>query len=139
MIWGRIRERFRDRAAEWFCAGNMTWTGAALLHPSQTFTAPGWQSFRWLGEDLTGYLIGGLGLLWLVGLIINGALQSVTSTIRLGCAFVGSLAYGFLAVGFTFSFLINGVLPTAIGTNFLISALGLYSLFWITVDKRENG
>ena len=139
MITGRIVERFRERAPEWYCAANMAQFGATLLHPSETFVAPGFEAFRPFGEVLIGWVIGLLGVAWLVGLIINGARQRITSTIRMFCGFVGAMVYGMLALGFTHSFFANGILPTAIGNNFLISILALYSLYWIAIDKRRNG
>ncbi len=139
MITGRIKERFRERASEWFCAANMAVWGGTLTHPSETFTSPPFQAFRPLGEDITGVLVGGLGLAWLVGLIVNGARQRITSSIRMVCAFVGAMVYGLLAIAFAYSFLLNGILSTGIGTYGLISVLALYSLYWITIDKRDNG
>lgn len=135
----RLRERFHQRASEWFCAANMAVWGAILLHPSETFSSPAYEAFRRIGERGTGFLVGGLGLAWLLGLIINGARQRVTSSIRLTCALVGALVYSMLGVGFVCSYFVNGVLSTGTGTYFLISALAFYSLYWITIDKRING
>lgn len=139
MIVGRIRERFRDRLSEWFCAANMAWAGTALLHPSDTFTSPAYQAFRRFGEDATGWVIGSLGLLWLIGLIVNGSRQRGTSTIRLVCALVGALGYGTMGIGFGYGAWQSGIMNIAGGTYMLMSALALYSLYWIAVDKRTNG
>lgn len=139
MIIGRIRERFRDRLSEWFCAANMTWVGTALLHPSDTFGAPAYRSFRWIGEGGAGWAIGILGLFWLIGLIINGSRQKATSTIRMVCATVGAIAYGLLGIGFGISALQSTVMNIACGSYMLMSALALYALYWIAVDKRTNG
>lgn len=139
MIFLRIRERARERLSEWFCACNMTQFGATLYHPSSTFNSPAYEAFAWFGEEMTGLVIGSLGVAWIIGLIVNGARQQVTSTIRMFCAFIGALVYGMLGIGFLWSYAINGVLSTGIGNYFLISVLVLYSLYWIAVDKRTNG
>lgn len=140
MIFLKIRERFHERASEWFCAASMATWGATLLHPSDTFASPSYEAFaRTLGEDGTGLVVGTMGVAWLIGLIINGARQKATSTIRAVCAFFGALVYGLLGLGFVSSYLINGVLSTGIGTYFGLSILALYSLYWIAIDKRTNG
>ncbi len=135
----RLIRRFRGRASEWFCAANMFAWGATLLHPSATFTSPAFQAFDRLGEDKTGALVGGCGLVWIVGLIVNGTVESVTTPIRAICAFAGAMVYGFLALGFVFSFQLNGILSTGISNYGLISLLALYSLYWIMRDKRSGG
>lgn len=112
--------------------------GATLLHPSETFTSPAFQAFTVIGEDRTGWLVGGLGALWVLGLIVNGSLENVTSPIRAICAFAGAMVYGFLALGFLFSFRLNGVLSTGISTYGLISILALYSLYWIMRDRKSG-
>jgi hypothetical protein len=140
MIFLRIKRRFRGRASEWFCAANMTQWGVTLLHPSPTFKAPAYEKFAQLtDETTTGLVIGGLGLAWLIALIINGARQRMTSSLRMLCAFLGAVIYIILALVFFSSYLINGLLPTLVGTNILIALLALYALYWIAVDKRTNG
>lgn len=134
----RIGHRFRGRASEWFCAANMAAWGATLLHESQTFTSPAFAAFQWIGEDRTGMAVGGIGCLWLVGLIVNGSMERTTSLIRSICAALGSLTYGFLAIGFYISYLLTGVLSTGISNYALISALGAYALFWIRRDRKSG-
>lgn len=138
LILVRLARRFRGRASEWFCAANMFAWGATLLHPSETFTSPAFQAFSRMGEDRTGAIVGACGLIWIVGLIVNGSLESVTSPIRAICAFAGAMVYGLLAVGFFYSFQANGVLSTGISNYGLISLLALYSLYWIMRDRRSG-
>ncbi|ORE85308.1 hypothetical protein [Aurantimonas sp. 22II-16-19i] len=139
MIFLRIRHRFHQRASEWFCAANMLQFGLTLMHKSQTFDSPAYTAFRWLGEAWTGAAVGSCGFVWLCGLIVNGARQRVTSTIRAWCAFVGALVYGLLALGFLWSFKMTNLLSTGIGNYALVSVLALYALFHVMRDKREQG
>lgn len=140
MVWLRIQHRFHERSPEWFCAANMAVFGAILLHPSETFASPSFEAFnRLLGEEGSGFVIGTLGVIWLVGLIINGSRQRATSTIRFICAFCGALIYGMLGLGFLVSYFLTGVLSTGIGNYLMISVGALYALRGIAKDKRENG
>ncbi|TPM41528.1 hypothetical protein [Mesorhizobium sp. B2-3-4] len=139
MITGRIVERFRERVSEWFCAGYLFIWGASLLHPSAAFSAPGYAFFRKFGENDVGWTLAGIGLLWLLGLIVNGSRQKATSTIRLCCGVVGSVTFGLFGMGFVGSYYITGILSAGLGLNFLLSLLALYCLYWIAVDKRTNG
>jgi hypothetical protein len=139
MIAGRIVERFRERVSEWFCAAYLFVWGATLLHPSETFSAPGYAFFRQFGENDVGWTLSAIGLLWLLGLIVNGSRQRATSTIRLFCGAIGSVTFGLFGIGFVGSYFMTGILSAGLGLNFLLSFLALYSLYWIAVDKRTNG
>ena len=139
MIIGRIKKRFQERASEWFCAAVTLSFGATLLHPSETFTSPAYRAFEWPGEFWTGVIVADGGFTWLSGLIVNGARQKVTSTIRMVCAFMGALVFGMLGIGFLGAYFINGVLSTGVGHYLLDSVLVLYTLYHIAADKRENG
>lgn len=138
LIFWRLVHRFRGRASEWFCAFNMFAWGATLLHPSATFTSPAYQAFAAIGEDRTGWWVGSCGAIWIVALIINGTLDSVTSPLRAICAFVGSMVFGFLSLGFLYSYQLNGVLSTGVENYALISLLALYSLYWIVRDRKSG-
>jgi hypothetical protein len=137
----RIRERFRQRASEWFCAAMLATWGLALLHPSNNFeSTPAYEAFsRTIKEENMAAALTLLGVAWLVGLIINGARQRVTSTIRACCAFLGGVIYMVMSLGFLSSYFITGVLTAGPSTYALTSALAFYSLYWITIDKRQNG
>lgn len=141
MLFVRIKERFRQRASEWYCAANLAWLGIAMLHPTSIFAAsPGYNSFQSIiTEETMAVLLTALGGAWLVGLIINGARQRVTSTIRIACSLAGGVIYLTMALGFLSSYLQTGVLTAGVGTYFLTSALAFYSLYWVTIDKKLNG
>ncbi|CAD7035698.1 hypothetical protein REJC140_03441 [Pseudorhizobium endolithicum] len=54
------------------------------LLPAQTLNQPAWIAFRYIfhSEDLLGWIMFFVGILRIVGLIINCAKQNVTSQIR---------------------------------------------------------
>jgi hypothetical protein len=135
----RLKERFRERASEWFCAANLTQFGLSLLHPSETFNSPTFAAFHDIGENNMGLLMFVVGFAWFLGLIINGARQRATSTIRLICGVIGTITYGLLALGVLGGFVLTGIWSTGFGNYLLVSLLGLYSLYWIAVDKKVNG
>jgi hypothetical protein len=141
LVFVRITERFRQRMSEWFCAANLLGFGMSLLHPSAAFNGnPAYAAFqRNISEEHMAVCLAGLGLLWLVGLIINGSRQKVTSTIRAACAMTGGVVYMVMSLGFLSSYVITGVLGAGVSTYALISALAFYSLYWIIIDKRANG
>ena len=135
----RIQERFRERAIEWFCAAAMAAWGLGLLHPSLSFTSYAYVAFRGIGETNSGFIGSVIGIGWLIGLIINGAKQRVTSTIRMVCAALGAIAFGILAVGIFYGFLRSGIYSTGVASYAIYSFMSLYSLYWTAVDKRDNG
>lgn len=141
MVFVRIKSRFRHRAAEWFCAANMMFWGLSMVHPSNVFdTGVAYRAFeRTITENLMGTVLAIAGLLWLVGLVINGAREKVTSVIRGVCALFGGIVYFVMALGFLSSYFITGVLTGGVSTHFLTSALAFYSLYWIAKDKRTSG
>lgn len=137
MILIKIRKRFRERASEWYCAANLFAFGSTLLHPSTTFTSPAYAAFESVAtEAQTGAFCAVVGLLWLVGLIVNGQMQLTTSAVRAVCAAIGGVVYGLLCIGFAGSYYFTGVLSTGIGNYFLVSVLAFYCLFWTMKTAR---
>lgn len=83
-------------------AGHLILFGSILLLPTETFNQPAWASFRHLfrSEDLLGWIMFWVGILRLVGLIVNGARKEVTPQIRqisagVGCVIWVGISYGF--------------------------------------------
>ncbi len=138
MVFIRIKNRFRHRASEWFCALNLLLWGVVMLHPSSSFaSSQAYAAFeRTVTEEHMASALTALGLLWLAGLIVNGAREKATSLIRATCAAAGGVIYFTMALGFLSSYFITGVLTAGITTYVLISALSFYSLYWIAKDKR---
>ena len=76
MILVHVKRKARKRASEWFCAINLALFGLTLLAPGALFSAPAYAAFQAvLGETGTGVLAFGLGLVWVGGLVVNGARQ----------------------------------------------------------------
>lgn len=103
-IWIRIQHRFGPRMMEWFMAAHMMLFGCILLLPPVTFNQPTWVTFRELfpSEDLLGWVMFWVGVLRIVGLIINGARKKVTPQIRqisagFGCIIWSGISYGFFS------------------------------------------
>lgn len=101
-IWIRIQHRFGPRMMEWFMAAHMMLFGCILLLPVQTFNQPTWVVFRSIfhSEDLLGWIMFFVGILRIVGLIVNGARKNVTPQIRqisagIGCFIWAGISYGF--------------------------------------------
>lgn len=100
-IWIRIQHRFGPRMMEWFMAGHLILFGSILLLPTDTFNQPAWVSFRHLiSEDFLGWMMFWIGILRIIGLIVNGARKKVTPQIRqisagIGCVIWAGISYGF--------------------------------------------
>jgi len=101
-IWIRIQHRFGPRMTEWFMAAHMLLFGTILLLPAQTFNQPAWVAFREIfrSEDILGWIMFWVGILRVVGLIINGARKKVTPQIRQFSAGVGCLIWSGITYGF---------------------------------------
>jgi len=140
MIFISISRKNHSRVPEWFSAWLLFGWGLALLHPSRTFESPGYRAFeRAIGEVGTGSAVAILGASWLLGLWYNGRKETVTSTVRAACAFMGVIVYAMLTTGFAISFFLTGLLSTGIWTYFMLSMLALYSLTRILHDKGACG
>jgi hypothetical protein len=91
------------RMPEWF------FFGVVLLLPAQTFNQPAFSAFRFVPsigdrspEEVMGWAMLLIGLIRVVGLIINGARKRVTPQIRqisagIGCMIWSGIAYGFFS------------------------------------------
>jgi hypothetical protein len=104
-IWIRIQHRFGPRMMEWFMAGHMMLFGMVLLMPTQTFNQPAWRAFRVIfpSEDILGWTMFWVGVLRIVGLIVNGARKNVTPQIRQVSAAIGCFIWAAITFGFYFS------------------------------------
>lgn len=101
-LWVRVSHRFGPRMTEWFMAGHMILFGTILLLPVAIFDQPAWAAFRSLfhSEDLLGWIMFWVGIIRIVGLIVNGAREKVTPQIRqisagIGCIIWAGITYGF--------------------------------------------
>lgn len=141
MIWlTPIRKKFRSRAAEWYLATLMFGWGMTLMYPAPTYDSPFYVFFaeHHLREPLLGGVVAGIGLIWLVGLTVNGRAEAATSTLRASCAFIGSVVFGLLSIAFLLAFLATGIPSVNIWMLAMASALALWSLYRIMQDKRSG-
>lgn len=107
-LWVRVRHRFGPRLTEWIWATIMVGVGIIFLLPSDTFALPSYAGFRQLfgAEEGIGTVMLFLGVLRLIGLIVNGARKDVTPWIRMISAGVGFMIW----IGMTFAHSLSGVL-----------------------------
>ena len=136
MILVHVRRKARKRASEWFCAINLVLFGLTLLAPGEIFSAPAYATFQAaLGETGTGGLALGLGLVWVGGLVVNGARQGLTSTVRATCCFAGAIVYGLITAAYLIGAMGSGVLSPPVAGNGAITILALCCLYWIGEEK----
>ncbi|TFF18703.1 hypothetical protein E3C22_20975 [Jiella endophytica] len=136
MILVHVRKKARKRASEWFCALNLALFGLTLLLPGATFSAPGYAAFdAVLGEVPTGALALALGLTWAAGLVVNGVLQNLTSTVRATCCFAGSIVYALITAAYTIGAARSGLPSPGAAGNGAITILALFCLYWIGEEK----
>jgi hypothetical protein len=106
-IWIRIQKRFRTRRTEWLLAAITALLGFVTLFLGNLFDLPGYAGFRHIfgNEILLGVCLSALGILRIVGLIINGARKNVTPHIRMFSAACGCLIFA----GITYCFTLSGI------------------------------
>lgn len=134
-IWIRIQHRFGPRMMEWFMAAHMMMFGCVLLMPTQTFNQPAWKVFRDLfpSENLLGWIMFGVGMLRIIGLIINGARKNVTPQIRQVSAAIGCIIWA----GITFGFYSSDVVSTWLAIYPLFAVGELVNIHRAAHDEGE--
>lgn len=134
-IWIRIQHRFGPRMMEWFMGFHMLLFGCVLLMPAVTFNQPAWRTFRDVGmsEDFLGWLMFWVGVLRIVGLIINGARKKVTPQIRQVSAAIGC----FIWAGITFGFYSSDVVSTWLAIYPLFAVGELVNIHRAAHDEGE--
>ena len=160
-VFLRIRKRFHDRHSEWAMAAIAFGYGLTLLAPGPTFSSPSYQAFNDIArEEFWGNVIAGTGLVWLLGLFINGMRQRTTRRIRAVCSVIGFVVFGMLAAGFVlpyavfiwslswpdfFRFVVlmqdrpdATYLSTGAWVYFVLSCLSVYNFRMILREPAEN-
>jgi hypothetical protein len=134
-IWIRIQHRFGPRMMEWFMAGHMMMFGCVLLMPTQTFNQPAWKAFRdiFQSEEILGWTMFWVGILRIVGLIINGARKNVTPQIRQASAAIGCVIWA----GITFGFYSSDVVSTWLAIYPLFAVGELVNIHRAAHDEGE--
>ena len=109
-VWIRIKHRFGPRMMEWFMAFHTAAWGYIVYSVPELFSQPAWTGFsavfrssHWLGAIMMA-----LGIVRVIGLIINGARKDVTPHIRQVSAGVGCMIW----VGVTYCYASSGVIST---------------------------
>lgn len=140
----RIKHKFRDRFAEWLAALQLMVIGIVLLHPqdsfgnSQVFVAMA----VWMPENCWGYLLTATGLFGIIGLIVNGSMESVTPWIRVARATMGVITFSMLSVGLLISYVVYGnVLAVMLGFSLPMVASEFGAIYYGIMDARiyQNG
>lgn len=134
-IWIRVKHRFGPRMMEWFMALHTIGWGYVLLLPDRVFDQPAWAGFRalFIDEDLLGWLMAGLGLMRLVGLVVNGARKDVTPLIRQISAGTGCLIWS----GITYCYASSGVVSTWLAIYPLFAIGELVNIHRAAHDQGE--
>ncbi|MBW9113168.1 hypothetical protein JNB88_05835 [Rhizobium cauense] len=134
-LWVRIQHRFGPRMMEWFLAGHTALWGYVLLMPVPLFDQPAWSTFRdiFRSEDLLGWLMVALGILRIIGLIVNGARKHVTPRIRQVSAAIGCLIW----VGISYCYASSNVVSTWLAIYPLFAIGELVNIKRAAHDERE--
>ena len=109
-IWIRIQHRFRTRMTEWMLAAITAIWGGVLLLPGDAFNQPAFTGFRDVfgREEILGSCMMLLGVLRILGLIVNGARQNVTPHIRMVSAAIGCMIFS----GICYCYMLSGIVST---------------------------
>lgn len=140
----RVQHKFRQRNIEWMASIEMALLGFILLHPEDTFSSSRvYDSMAaWMPELLWGWFLLFVGVGGLVGLVINGSMESVTPWIRVCRAIVGCIVFSMIAVSMLVAWLILGH-PPPIGIAMFAPACGfeLAAIYYAMKDARiyRNG
>jgi hypothetical protein len=135
-IWIRVKHRFGPRMMEWFMALHTIGWGYVLLLPEELFIQPAWAGFRglFINEIAMGWIMTGLGVMRLLGLIINGARKDVTPLIRQVSAGVGCLIWA----GITYCYASSGVVSTWLAIYPLFAVGELVNIHRAAHDQGET-
>lgn len=135
-IWIRVKHRFGPRMMEWFMALHTIGWGYILLLPDELFTQPAWTGFRglFINEDILGWTMTVLGVLRLLGLIVNGARKDVTPLIRQISAGVGCMIWA----GITYCYASSGIVSTWLAIYPLFAVGELVNIHRAAHDQGET-
>lgn len=135
-IWIRIQHRFGPRMMEWFMGFHTLMWGLVLLSVEKLFDQPAWSGFRAIfgSEAILGWLMVILGVLRLIGLVINGARKDVTPLIRQISAGIGCLIW----VGISYCYASSNVLSTWLAIYPLFAVGELVNIHRAAHDQGET-
>jgi len=135
-LWIRIQHRFGPRMTEWMLATITAVWGVVLLLPGATFDQPAWTGFKAIFQDevMLGQLMVLLGVVRIIGLIINGARKTVTPWIRSVSASFGFLLF----VGITYCYMLSGVVSTWLAIYPVFALVELVNIYRAAHDAGES-
>lgn len=135
-LWIRIQHRFGPRMMEWFMAAHTAVWGWVLLLPDRVFDQPAWVGFSQIfqDEDILGWIMVVLGLLRLIGLVINGARKDVTPHIRQISAGIGCLIW----VGISYGYASSNIVSTWLAIYPLFAVGELVNIHRAARDQGES-
>jgi len=117
--WGtwlryQVAHKFRLRVVEWLAAIQLTWLGIIFLMPHDTFdlSATYMAMREWGTETQWGTFLLLTGITGLIGLFINGSMESVTPWIRVIRAIIGAIAFSMISVSLLITWLVYGNPPS---------------------------
>jgi hypothetical protein len=140
----RIKHKFRDRALEWLAASQLLAIGLILWHPQDSFDNS--RVFIamavWMPEYCWAYLLTGTGALGIIGLLVNGSMESVTPWIRVARAIMGVVTFSMLSVGLFISYQVyDNLLAVMLGFSLPMVASEFGAIYYGIMDARiyQNG
>lgn len=101
----RVKHKFRQRLVEWGAALEISLLGLILMQNGDSFGNS--NSFLWMASLFTeptwALILISVGVIRLLGLIINGSMESVTPWIRTAGALIGLTVFGMIVTSILYA------------------------------------
>lgn len=111
----RIKHKFRHRKLEWMAASQITAFGFVLMHEGDSLASPGLAMLNSIANESTwAIFLFVVGIMRIIGLIINGAMEHVTPWIRAIGALAGLYVFGLVNTSLLYSVIALGN-PASLG------------------------
>jgi uncharacterized membrane protein len=140
----RIKHKFRQRIVEWVCAAQIALFGLILMDASNTFGQS--NNFVWMSsimsEPAWAYSLFVIGTGRIIGLIINGSMESVTPWIRTFGAFCGLFVFGMITTSMLYAaFVLRSPPAAGISMYSVAFCAEVAAIYCAVIDARiyENG
>lgn len=140
----RVKHKFRQRIVEWVCGAQIALFGLILMDASNTFGTS--NNFVWMASIMTepewAYSLFVIGVGRLIGLIINGSMESVTPWIRTFGALCGLFVFGMITTSMLYAAFAIGSPPAAgISMYSVAFCAEVAAIYCAVIDARiyENG
>lgn len=140
----RVQHKFRQRMIEWLAATQLLLLGLIMLHPDKTFESnPSFLAMsQWMSETSWGWFLLSIGASGIIGLFVNGSMESVTPWIRVIRAMIGAVAFSMIASSMFISWVVYQNPPsTGMGVYFPMVAFEIAAIYCAIIDARiyQNG